>query len=76
MTKTIYRIQHTKKNRSRKYGGKDRKTLYKLINHAVYGKTMENVRHRIHMRLVSNNKDYLKWVSKPIYISQKIMTMI
>ena len=35
-------------------------------------KTMENVRNRINVKLVSNKKDYLKWASKPSYMSHKI----
>ena len=42
------------------------------MNNAVYGKTNENARNRINVRFVSNEKDYLKWKSKPSYISQKI----
>ena len=42
------------------------------MNKAVYGKTMENLRNRIDVRLVSNEKDYLKWTSKRSYLSQKI----
>ena len=33
---------------------------------------MENLRNRIDVRLVSNKKDCLKWISKPSYISQQI----
>ena len=36
------------------------------------GKTMENLRKRISVRLVKNEKDYLKHVSEPSFISQKI----
>ena len=32
---------------------------------------MENVRNRIDLTLVSNEKDYLKWTSKPRYMSHK-----
>ena len=33
---------------------------------------MENLRNRIDVRFVSNDRDYLKWTSKPSYLSQKI----
>ena len=39
------------------------------MNNAVYGKTMENLRNRIDVKLASNKKDYLKRSS---YMSQKI----
>ena len=35
---------------------KDGKELYKSMNKAVYGKTMENLRNRINVKLVSNKK--------------------
>ena len=33
---------------------------------------MENLRNKIDVRLVNHKKDYLKWTSKPSYISHKI----
>ena len=42
------------------------------MNKAVYGKTMENLRNRIDVRLASNEKNYLKWTSKRSYMRQKI----
>ena len=39
---------------------------------SVYGKTMEHLRKRINVRLVNNEKDFLKYTSKPIYITRKI----
>ena len=42
-----------------------------MIN-SVYGKTMENLRKRIIVRLVNNEKDFLKYTSRPTYIIYKI----
>ena len=44
-----------------------------MIN-SVYGKTVENLRKRINIRLVNNAKDYKKHVSKPSFVSQKIFS--
>ena len=38
----------------------------------LYIEKMENVRNRINVKLASNKKDYLKWTSKPSYMSHKI----
>ena len=46
------------------------------MNNVVYGKTMENLRNRIDVKLVNNEKDYLKWISKLSYMSKKYLTMI
>ena len=44
------------------------------MNNAVYRKTIENNnnRNRINVKLVSNEKGFLKWTSKPGYKSRKI----
>ena len=34
------------------------------MNNAVYEKTMENLRNRVDVRLVNDEKYYLKWTSK------------
>ena len=60
-------------NSSRKNGDKSGKALYKLVNSAVCGKIMENLRNRIDVKFVSNKKDHVKWTSKPNYISHKIL---
>ena len=36
------------------------KDFFKLMINSVYGKTMENLRKRIHVRFVNNKKDFLK----------------
>ena len=48
------------------------KDLFKLMNNAVFGKTMENLRKREDIRLVTEEKKLLKWVSKPTFVSSKI----
>ena len=48
------------------------KDFFKLMNNSVYGKTMENIRKRIDVRLVTNEKKLLKWTSRPTYVSCKI----
>ena len=48
------------------------KNSFKLIINSVYGKTMENLRKRISVRLVNNEKDFLKYTSKPTHITHKI----
>ena len=37
----------------------------------VYGKTIEHLRNRVDISLVKNNNCYLKWASKPSYLSTK-----
>ena len=42
-----------------------------MIN-SVYGKIMENLQKRINARLVNNEKDFLKYTSRPTHITHKI----
>ena len=48
------------------------KDFLKLMINSVYGKTMENMRKRINVRLINNAKDFLKYTSRPNYITHKI----
>ena len=48
------------------------KDFFKLMINSAYGKAMENIRKRINVRLVNNEKDFLKYTSRPTYITHKI----
>ena len=47
------------------------KDFFKLMINSVYGKTMENLRKRMNVRLLNNEKDFLKYTSRPTYIGDK-----
>ena len=49
------------------------KDFFKLMINSVYGKKMENLRKRINVRLINNEKDFLKYTNRPTYISHKIL---
>ena len=50
------------------------KQFFKVLNNSIYGKCMENLRKRINVKLIKSVGDYLKIVSKPNFISQKIFS--
>ena len=50
------------------------KDFFKLMINSVFGKTMENLRKRICVKLINNAKDYVKCVSRPSFVSQKIFS--
>ena len=45
------------------------KYFFKLMNNSVYGKTIENLRKKINVRLINNAKHYKKHVSQASFVS-------
>ena len=50
------------------------KNFFKLMINSVYGKKMKNLRKRVNVKLINNAKDYVKSVSRPTFVSQKIFS--
>ena len=48
------------------------KDFFKLMINSVYGKAMKNLPKRINVRLINNAEDFLKYTSKPTYITHNI----
>ena len=47
-------------------------SYFKIMVNSVFGKTMENLRKRINVELTNNAKDYVRCISRPNFVSQKI----
>ena len=56
----IYCAQHTQKIEAEQNSEKGRKSPVQINLQRLYGKRMENLRNRINVRLVNNEKDYLE----------------
>ena len=48
------------------------KDFFKLMNNSVFGKTMENIRNRVNVKLVNTGEQFKKLAAKPNYESRKI----
>ena len=57
-----------KRIEAEKNGGKDEKALYKLMDYAVYGKTIENLRNRIDVS--KKNKLFKMDIQTKLYVTK------
>ena len=64
MLKWYVKFNTQKRIEAEKNVAKDGKTFYKLMNNAVFSKTMENLRNGIDIKFARNEKDYLNCTSK------------
>ena len=46
------------------------------MNNAVYGKTRDNLKKRVKVRLINNAKCYKKYVSKPILFRRRYLVKL
>ena len=50
------------------------KDFYKLKNNSFFGKTMEDVRHRIDFKIVTNERQLDKYVNSPLFMDRDIFS--
>ena len=48
--------------------------FFKLMNNSVFGKTMENIRNRVNIKLVSHEKEAKRLIAKPNYKGRTIFS--
>ena len=50
------------------------KDFFKLMNNSVFGKTMENLRKRVHVKLVNNEKTLQRYIVRPSFDGFRIFS--
>ena len=49
------------------------KDFFKLMKNSVFGQTIEDIRKRVDVKLITDGKKILKYNSKPTFVSSKIL---
>ena len=50
------------------------KDFFKLMNNSVFGKTMENIRNRVNIKLITSEENALKLIAKPSFDRRTIFS--
>ena len=67
----MFNSTHKKEQKQKKLWQR-RKSVVQINEQCCIWKNNGKLKNRIDVKLVSNKKDYLKWTSKPSYMSHKI----
>ena len=67
--KTYIDFNNQKRTKS---NNESHQNVFKLLNNAVYGKSIENMRKRIKIKVVKKKDDFIKYTSRPTCINWKV----
>ena len=71
MVKPYIEFNTQKRIEAQKNSDKDGKALYKLMNNAVYGKSMDNLRNRIDVRIYTRFKGCIRYIFASLFFKSR-----